>query len=142
MSSSDPVTEVALQIHHLDDDEEADFIENLLRNALLATGSRLERPTSETNSILIFDNSPITFTSADEHLCILLDRSLNLLSAITSDQIQEILSLDLGIRLFIQAESCRIELEPELLAKCGELGIRITIWDQDKAMAGISFEEP
>ena len=123
---------VTLQIHHLDDGDETEFVLSHVVRAATSVGCAIERPTDETNSVLIH----CLFEEDDKErkLSGLLRKAEVLISKITSAEVEAVRAIDLQFTLVVESASWHVDLEPALLKVCGEKLISIRIVDNNKYM--------
>jgi hypothetical protein len=134
--------DVVLQIHHLDDGDEADTVVAVLSTAVESSGCRIERPSHETNSILVHCGPACDEDSDDPvRLENRLDKAASLLTALSKEDVDAIHAMDLEIMLCIQTDADRIWLPPELLHACASHGIGISVVDMTRLMGRISFAQ-
>ena len=134
--------QVALQIHHLDEGEEANLVVSAIAEAAATSGCRIERPSEETNSILVHCEAPEEDKLGDgQAIQGMLEKATSLIGMLTQKNVDSIYQLDLRIMLSIQTSSDRVWLEPDLLKACAKHAIGISLYDMSKVMARISFPE-
>lgn len=119
--------EIALQIYHLDDNE-ADKIVSILDRKPLPRNWFVERPTDETNSVLVRFHRNEAFESEVVQRDFLFKRSTELLSVFDKKQMDEIKQHDLKITLRIMTKEFALPLPAKLLGECGRLGIDLYIY--------------
>ena len=116
---------VALQIHHLDDGDETDFVLRHVGRAASVANCAIERPSDETNSILIhclFDDS-----NEERMLYGLLGVAEKLIANLTSEDLRNVRSSCLDVTLVVQPGTWISHFKPSLLSACGEKLIPIRV---------------
>ena len=131
--------EVVLQIHHLDDDEEADIVVAAISRASRVAGCRIRRPTDETNSILVYCEADDVGLVGNQLMRAGIGKATDLLLEATAGEIKVIRDLQLDITLVIHINSYGIWLDPGLLSACARHGVGITVSDMAKRMSQIVF---
>ncbi|MBV6412601.1 MAG: hypothetical protein OMOMHJEC_00373 [Xanthomonadales bacterium] len=123
---------VTLQIHHLDDGDETDFVLSHVGRAATSVGCEIERPSDQTNSVLIH----CVFEEDDKErkLSGLLRRAEALISNLTRAEVEAVRAIDLEIALVVESDYWQVYLEAELLKVCGEKSISIRVVDIEKCM--------
>jgi len=128
--------EVILQIHHLDDNEEADLVLQHIGSAVAAVRCRVERPTEASNSILVFCEADPEKHSRDR-LSAMLENACRLVEALESSKVQAISDLGLAISLVVRSAAWQVQIPPDLARACGQKGIGIRIEDVEKFIRGV-----
>ena len=118
--------EIAMQIHHLDDNE-ANGIISIINRKSLPNDWFIERPTDETNLVLVRYDRNEDFESEVVERDFLFDNAAELLSFFEKKQNDEIKAFDLNVTLKIMTKEFALPIPTKLLGECGRLGIGIYI---------------
>lgn len=118
---------VFLQIHHLDDGEEADEIISIIEQKHLPNNWLIERPTEESNSVLIQYVQNETFNLEYVERDFLFNKAVELLMSIDVEQIEKIKVHQLGVILKIITNEFALPIPADLLGECGRLKIDIYV---------------
>jgi hypothetical protein len=119
---------LALHMYHLDDDDEADQIIQLLKRNGLESQWRIERPNENTNAIFIpvlLDDGALTETWQIRQAKF--NKALGLLLALNQETINAIKNLGLRVALRIHTDEFYLPIPSDLVTACGNLGLEICI---------------
>lgn len=120
--------EIVLQIYHLDDtDESVNEIVSILQRRRLQEGWTINKPTEESNSILIRYNRKEKFEPEYIERNFLLNNVVDFLIPFEKEQIDEVKAFQLGVMLKIVTEEFALPVPAKLLAECGRLGVDLYI---------------
>ncbi|HVN16098.1 MAG TPA: hypothetical protein VMT73_10200 [Anaerolineales bacterium] len=119
--------EVFLQIHHLDDGEEANEIIAVLKKKRMADSWMIQRPTEESNSVIVeyIGNEKIEPEYVKRNF--LFDKATELLISMEREQIEKIKEYHLGVMLKIVTTEFALLIPSKLLGECGRLGVDIYV---------------
>ncbi|WKZ46865.1 MAG: hypothetical protein QY306_13695 [Anaerolineales bacterium] len=120
--------EIVLQIYHLDNnDEDLDQIVSILERKGLREGWEINKPTDETNSILVRYNRNQKLEPEYAERDFLFNNVAEFLMPFEKKQIDEVKTFQLGVMLKIVTEEFALPIPAKLLTECGRLGIDIYI---------------
>ena len=118
------MTEIALHIYHLDDNEEAEEIIQLLNQAGIGERWLIERPTEETNAIFVRVN---VAESNDEEWKIRqrkFKKAVELLGDLDEETIHKIKG---SVAMRIHTPEFYLPIPAKFVWECGRLGLEICI---------------
>ena len=128
---------VTLQIHHLDEGDETDFVLSHVERAAAISKCGIERPSDETNSILI--HCLFNHSSKEERFAGLLGVAELLITSLTKEEVEAVRSIDVELTLVVESGSWFVHLDSSLLIACGEKSISIRVIDNEKFLSGLQF---
>ena len=116
--------ETVLQIYHIDDNDEGlDEVVSILERRRLQEGWKINKPTEETNSILIRYNRNTKLEPEYVERDFLLNNAAEFLMPFEKKQFDEVKAFQLKVMLKIITEEFALPVPAKLLAECGRLGI-------------------
>jgi hypothetical protein len=120
--------EVVLQIYHLDDtDASVNEIVSILQRRHLQEGWKINKPTEESNSILIKYDHKEKLEPEYFERDFLFNNTTEFLMPFEKEQVDEIKAFQLGVILKVVTEEFALPIPAKLLAECGRLGIDLYI---------------
>lgn len=123
---------LALIIKPLDDNEEAEEIAPLLPGTGIGVEWEIQRPTEETNAIIIpvveNEQVPAEHWKREQQLRGHLDRAIELLRGLERSTVAEIQRLHLDVFIRIHIPETYLFLPPDFTEACGRLGLELRVY--------------
>jgi hypothetical protein len=127
------MTQIAIHIYPLDDNEEAEEIIQLLNQVGIGERWVVERPTEETNSILVRVNVAEASNQESKVREQKWERAIFLLGELDKETIHKIKGMDVDVAVRIHTPESYLPIPAEFVSECGRLSLEICIFNQAAA---------